>query len=422
MKLEIENIGKIREAKVELNGITVVAGVNNSGKSTIGKVLYCVFNSFYKIEEQIYNERVNSIERILDIRLYRRRRFFGFESIDIIDKILRNSEEYIKNIDLLKKDLLESFKQDDYGFDKDFTMVENIDEISQKIIEVLKISDDRILETLLLKRMDSEFNRQINNIFFPKEEGRIKLIIKDNEVSMRIVDNSIIDLSNKFSLNTEVIYIDDPYVLDEIKLYPRLNRYETYFNHRNHLQLKLLNTNNNPIVNQIIITDKFNRIFEKINTVCSGDMIRNGNNNFGYKKDNSDEILDIKNTSTGLKTFIILKTLLQNGNLEENGTIILDEPEIHLHPEWQLALAELIVFIQKEFGMHILLNTHSPYFLRAIEVYSAKYGIADKCKYYLSENQEDKFIIKDVTTYTDKIYKKLAQPLENLQIERYQND
>ena len=132
--------------------------------------------------------------------------------------------------------------------------------------------------------------------------------------------------------------------------------------------------------------------------------------------------MDIKNTSTGLKTFIILKTLLQNGNLEENGTIILDEPEIHLHPEWQLALAELIILIQKEFGMHILLNTHSPYFLRAVEVYSAKYGISDKCKYYLSENEEDKFIIKDVTTCTDKIYKKLAQPLETLQIERYQND
>ena len=48
MKLEIENIGKIREAEVELNGITVVAGANNSGKSTIGKVLYCVFNSFIK--------------------------------------------------------------------------------------------------------------------------------------------------------------------------------------------------------------------------------------------------------------------------------------------------------------------------------------------------------------------------------------
>ena len=54
--------------------------------------------------------------------------------------------------------------------------------------------------------------------------------------------------------------------------------------------------------------------------------------------------------------------------------IIIDEPEIHLHPEWQLIFAELIVLIQKEFGMHILLNTHSPYFLNAIQVFSKKYG------------------------------------------------
>lgn len=59
-----------------------------------------------------------------------------------------------------------------------------------------------------------------------------------------------------------------------------------------------------------------------------------------------------------------------NGTIEFNGTIIRDEPEIHLYAEWQLLFAELIVIIQKEFGVHILLNTHSPYFLNALEVYT----------------------------------------------------
>ena len=72
--------------------------------------------------------------------------------------------------------------------------------------------------------------------------------------------------------------------------------------------------------------------------------------------------------------------------------------------------------------MHILLNTHSPYFLRAIEAYSAKYKIADRCKYYLSENNEQGAIIMDVTTHTEVIYKKLAKPLEALQIMRFEND
>lgn len=39
MKLELKNICKIKNAEVELNGITVIAGENNTGKSTVGKAL-----------------------------------------------------------------------------------------------------------------------------------------------------------------------------------------------------------------------------------------------------------------------------------------------------------------------------------------------------------------------------------------------
>ena len=35
----------------------------------------------------------------------------------------------------------------------------------------------------------------------------------------------------------------------------------------------------------------------------------------------------------------------------------------------------------------------NPYFLRAIQVYSAKYAIADKCKYYLSEVKDEQAYI-----------------------------
>lgn len=83
-------------------------------------------------------------------------------------------------------------------------------------------------------------------------------------------------------------------------------------------------------------------------------------------------------------------------NLDVNQTVgfaspfILDESEIHLHPEWQLLFAELIVMLQKEFNLHILLNTHSPYFLQVIEVFAEKYGVDDKCEYYLAYNKQEK--------------------------------
>ena len=99
--------------------------------------------------------------------------------------------------------------------------------------------------------------------------------------------------------------------------------------------------------------------------------------------------------------------------------MILDEPEVHLHPDWQVSLAEIIVLLQKEMGLHILINTHSPYFLRAIEVYSQKYAIAPCVKYYLSCNEEDVSKIKDVTLDISKIYKVLSKPLQRIEDEAY---
>ena len=152
-------------------------------------------------------------------------------------------------------------------------------------------------------------------------------------------------------------------------------------------------------------------------------MIQQKNGRLAFQLRNSDKALSVKNLSTGLKTFVILKTLLVNGVIEENGTIILDEPEIHLHPEWQLLFAEIIVLLNREFGVNILLNTHSPYFLRAIQVYSTKYVRSDVCKYYLSEIGEmGKAYFTDVTDNIDKIFTKLSIPLQKLEDERWKSD
>ena len=155
--------------------------------------------------------------------------------------------------------------------------------------------------------------------------------------------------------------------------------------------------------------------------VCDGDLLSEDRDSFIYKTDRLNGELKMVNLSTGMKSFVILRRLLQNGNIDENGIIILDEPEIHLHPEWQLKFAEIIVLIQKEFNTNILLNTHSPYFLNAIEVYSEKYAIEKKCNYYLANEEHGITSIVDVTKETEKIYAKLAKPLQELENIEYGN-
>ena len=176
-------------------------------------------------------------------------------------------------------------------------------------------------------------------------------------------------------------------------------------------------------IQQILVDDKIQKIIDKIDGVCHMEARQNGGGASGTMFfEAGKQRIPTANISTGLKTFLILKQLLYSGHLEENGLLILDEPEVHLHPAWQILFAEIIVLLQKEFGMHILLTTHSPYFLRAVEVYSACYRIADRCKYYLADLEGEDAVFRDVTTATDEIYQKLVLPFEELQRMIYDED
>lgn len=61
MELVVQNLAKIKQAQLQFDGITVIAGNNNTGKSTIGKVLFGIFNAFKDIQGKIEQERNDAI-------------------------------------------------------------------------------------------------------------------------------------------------------------------------------------------------------------------------------------------------------------------------------------------------------------------------------------------------------------------------
>lgn len=423
MKLFLKNIGKIEHASVEIEGITVIAGENNTGKSTVGRTLFSVFNSFYNIEEQIQKEKSQSIEHMLNV-LYRnvtKRLTSRVVFEEIADSLIVNQEQYINNQDMLKDDILKFIAQYDENFYK-FEYDGKIDEVAGRVLDVFQVSDEEIFKLVLDKNFEAEFYGQINNIY-TENMGEVGLQIKDEMITVQFVNDEVSFVDKKMDLQTEAIYFDDPFILDEQRIFMTHRNHLNYVDHKTHLKSKLfMSERKSNVVEEIVVNNKFEKIYEKISEICNGKIIRGRNGGWGYKEDNSEKALDVRNVSTGLKTFIILKKLLGNGIIEYNGTIILDEPEIHLHPEWQLVFAELIVLLQKEFGIHILLNTHSPYFLNAIEVYAAKYEISSKCRFYIAEMNGKSAFIEDVTDNIERIYSRLARPLQDLENERYENE
>lgn len=64
-KIKLNNIGKIHEAELELNGITAIAGENNTGKSTVGRALFMIFNSLYYLDQRVEDTRYAQIGKYI---------------------------------------------------------------------------------------------------------------------------------------------------------------------------------------------------------------------------------------------------------------------------------------------------------------------------------------------------------------------
>lgn len=413
MKLSIRNLGKLKEADVEINGITVIAGENDTGKSTIGKVLFSIFQSLYKLDDQIIREKRNTIKHNLELLyVHATGSFFNnVEFKEIIDEILIEGSKY--DIEILKNKILEFISNN-----SEKTKNEIPEEPVKRIFDLLKIPKKSFVLAILNRNFSNEFNNQITNIY-TELVGNIKLKIQGKESFLSIENNIIKEIKNEHFLNTEIVYIDDPFILDDLtdELFVRNAikniDYNTIYNHKNYLKYKLIQKKGS-LVDEIILNSKLEKFYLKLNELFEGDIILSNRGNYVYRRKNKGNELNLINLSAGLKSFAVLKMLFINNTLQENGTIILDEPEIHLHPEWQIKFAELIVLLQKEFKMHILLTTHSPYFLKAVQVYSKKYKISNKCKYYMSELDGEQAILVDKTNKTDDLFYKLAISFENL--------
>ena len=63
---------------------------------------------------------------------------------------------------------------------------------------------------------------------------------------------------------------------------------------------------------------------------------------------------------------------------------------------------------QRKFNFHFIVTTHSAHFLEALELYSLKYNISDRCNYYMSTLKGNGEVFENVSDSINKIYNQMV--------------
>lgn len=437
----------VRNAEIDLKGLVVIAGENDTGKSTIGKLLFSIIRAFTKYREEFEYDRheylLNHAQMIyfdvrsqIDLDAYAQiREAFGNPFLERLDELLQSDQ--IDEIQSVLKSKIEFIQQ--LNIDKEVK-----DLVTKKLNEMLRLSllnndDPEVKRQALNKVLASEFDQQIINPFLGNEasvtgkdgSNRIfSITIKDDEI------NQLEYLDDIFY--NEAIYIESPYVLQMsdflstrrytgglfVRRVPRY--YARYPLHVADL-LKQLHIKFNPeysiahaISDEAKVTEN---LYEQIAKIIGGTLsYKKSEREIVYKKIHGDETIDLKlsNIATGIKSFGIIQMMLKAGILHNRSLLIIDEPEVHLYPKWQIEYAKLLVLIAKKLNTNILLTSHSPYFIEAIKVYSDKFDFANKTRFYLAKKDDENMFCSDILNVTENlelIFKKLLEPFKRLEEE-----
>jgi len=316
MELQLKNIGMIKEANVKIDGLTVIAGENDTGKSTVGKALFLAHSAMplnkNELDSDIGLQLYSASAVIIKYNIFATGSFIESTNIKIVDKT----------------------KYSTFG-------VNNFTD-GELTKEDIKIKSIIFIETPLVWNF-TDFFRDIAQV---ESQMNIKL--------------------------------DYPYLMKDLNFKLHIKSASEGLDIRKQM------------------TDLMGGEFKK------DEMGR-------YYFDKQGQRIELVNTATGIKTFGIFQVLSQNHWLNENTVLILDEPEVHLHPKWQLEMAKVIVELVKN-GVKVVVNSHSPYMIEALQRYSEKEEVT--ADFYLAE---DGYIhkIEDSNSQTlAKIFEKLSEPFD----------
>jgi predicted ATPase len=370
MKIQVKNLGAIKEGSIDLSKkLNIFCGPNGTGKTYMAYAIYGL------LKNQIH---VGSDEELVKKLIEKRTYSFPID----FDAI----QEYRKN-------LIQNFKED---FDSLFGIGEDLAKtfFGDTIISFNETKNE--CESKLFScKFDSTISIRKTKINISKEINSNEVIL---EISQKSISNEEINSLN-FFLKSELLSFLATYPISSVFILPvernsiftfskelSISKQEavdhfhamTSKNKTDRFEILFKKTTRYPlaikdglmIADDLAETQKNSSEFldfatEIENELLHGKVIINSHGEIQFKSIKAPKkSLPIHMTASIIKSLSSLVVYLKH-LAEKNDLIIIDEPEINLHPDNQIILTRLFARLINK-GFRLLISTHSDYVVREI--------------------------------------------------------
>lgn len=377
MRIRIENIGPVNKIDLDLSKpFLIFTGLNGTGKTYVSYIVYSL-SAFFLIKEDVlgWNDvlKTPSQKKTNEIN-YKKLFDILKKHIDTINFYL----PYIFNVD----------EKDELVKNARITLLTDIDEFKNSIyISHYKFEAIGTFE-FEKKGKSNKFTIKCNGGNTEEAEFVNQLIIKSLFFGSIIEDIETSDRSGLFTFNKEL-------GRKAKDIEKNLSSGNSKINYPLPIANLLKNIGN--LRERFFHDSKYGFLADKIeNVILKGHLILKDEDEVWYSNKRMKEEIPLSLTSSGVKTICSIVLFLRHTAMDCN-LMIIDEPEINLHPKNQILLARVFSMIVNS-GIKLIINTHSDYIIREINNMIMLSSIKDEKKIKELGYSKDEILESDIVS------------------------
>jgi len=372
MKFQFEKFGYVDKGTVELGDLTIICGPNNVGKTYVSYSIYGFISNLKSLIKLPINiDQIQELKNrgaiVIDLNSYQQKlSSYLIEASknfnDHLEYYFGSPYEFFQSSNLIVKDFQVNIKN---KFEKriKFGQGENLifdkELNSQNLFIVMQVTENseipnRILETCISEVIvEYLFLDSLPEAFVvTSERTGISLFYKEMDIYKSAILDNYLGQDDKFNpvkfLNETMARYARPIQdnIDVIRDHERLSKHRSFIQENKKIYKPILD----------ILTQLLGGNFKLVN----GQVFY-----LPQKERNRSQVLvPFYLASSAVKSMFLLDLYI-NCLAEKNGLLIIDEPELNLHPDNQRKMASLLARLVNA-GVKVLITTHSDYIIREL--------------------------------------------------------